>query len=118
MESKTIRIRFSDENTAFFTELLTRDNVEIISDDETDTEFELVTYEYLESVLNQIDKLKMENATFRLDFLNPLAQIKGYVDILILGKAGKLTQEQEKYLKIVSSLSQQLLEQVHALRDS
>lgn len=116
--TKTIRIKLSDEDTTFFSELLKRDDIEIVSDDDASAEFGLITYKYLESLLNQINKLDIENTTFRVFFLSQLVQINGYANVLLLGKVGDLTEKQEEYLKTIVSLSQKLEEQVHSLRDS
>jgi len=61
----------------------------------------------------------------KLDFVSivshelrtPLASIKGYVDVLLSGDAGELTQTQREFLEVVAKNNERMLELINGLLD-
>ncbi len=68
--------------------------------------------------LIEIDRLKSEFvATVSHELRTPMTSIKGYVDILLMGVAGKLTDQQNSFLQIVQENTERLTILVNDLLD-
>jgi PAS domain S-box-containing protein len=66
----------------------------------------------------EVDRLKSEFvATVSHELRTPMTSIKGYVDILLMGAAGQLTEQQRGFLDIVSVNTQRLSILVNDLLD-
>jgi PAS domain S-box-containing protein len=66
----------------------------------------------------EVDRLKSEfvgNVSHELR--TPMTSIKGYVDILLMGAAGKLTDKQDQFLQVVKSNAERLTVLVNDLLD-
>ncbi|RME06707.1 MAG: GAF domain-containing protein, partial [Anaerolineae bacterium] len=74
--------------------------------------FRDITYEV------EVDRLKSEFvATVSHELRTPMTSIKGYVEILLMGAAGKLTPQQEDFLKVVRENTERLNILVNDLLD-
>ena len=57
----------------------------------------------------QVDRLKSEFvANVSHELRTPMTSIKGYVEIMLMGAAGKITEQQGHFLKIVKSNTERL----------
>jgi signal transduction histidine kinase len=66
----------------------------------------------------EVDRLKSEFvATVSHELRTPMTSIKGYVDILLMGAAGALNQQQEYFLGVVKSNAERLTVLVNDLLD-
>ncbi len=66
----------------------------------------------------EVDRLKPEFvATVSHELRTPMTSIKGYVEILLMGAAGKLTDQQSHFLKVVQQNTQRLSILVNDLLD-
>jgi PAS domain S-box-containing protein len=66
----------------------------------------------------EVDRLKSEFvATVSHELRTPMTSIKGYVDILLMGAAGKLSDQQSQFLQIVKSNTERLNVLVNDLLD-
>ena len=66
----------------------------------------------------EVDRLKSEFvATVSHELRTPMTSIKGYVDILLMGAAGQLTQQQNSFLDIVKTNTERLNILVNDLLD-
>ena len=66
----------------------------------------------------EVDRLKSEFvATVSHELRTPMTSIKGYVDILLMGAAGELTERQSHFLEIVKSNTERLTVLVNDLLD-
>jgi PAS domain S-box-containing protein len=66
----------------------------------------------------QLDRLKSEFvATVSHELRTPMTSIKGYVDVLLMGAAGKLSEQQTEFLEIVRNNSERLAVLVNDLLD-
>lgn len=66
----------------------------------------------------EVDRLKSEFvATVSHELRTPMTSIKGYVEILLMGAAGKLTEQQEHFLHIVKTNTERLSVLVNDLLD-
>jgi PAS domain S-box-containing protein len=66
----------------------------------------------------QVDRLKSEFvANVSHELRTPMTSIKGYVDIMLMGAAGELNQQQEHFLNIVKSNTERLSVLVNDLLD-
>lgn len=118
MANKKILIQLSDENTEFFSDLLARDDIEIVSEaQDTDTDYMLVSREEYEHLYNQIRELVEEKEFFAHELKNPLAEVKGYSDVLLSGMAGDITEQQEKFLHEIKSSANQIQMMIEDMRD-
>ena len=70
------------------------------------------------SYLIEVDRLKSEFvATVSHELRTPMTSIKGYVDILLMGVAGDLTEQQLRFLSVVQDNTQRLTILVNDLLD-
>lgn len=68
--------------------------------------------------LIEIDRLKSEFvATVSHELRTPMTSIKGYVDILLMGVAGELTEQQARFLSVVQQNTERLTVLVNDLLD-
>lgn len=66
----------------------------------------------------EVDRLKSEFvATVSHELRTPMTSIKGYVEILLMGAAGKLNEQQERFLQVVKSNTERLTVLVNDLLD-
>ncbi len=66
----------------------------------------------------EVDRLKSEFvATVSHELRTPMTSIKGYVEILLMGAAGKLTEQQDRFLQVVKSNTERLSVLVNDLLD-
>lgn len=66
----------------------------------------------------EVDRLKTDFvATVSHELRTPMTSIKGYVDILLMGAAGELSEQQDHFLKIVKENTQRLTILVNDLLD-
>ncbi|MEW5869629.1 MAG: GAF domain-containing protein [Chloroflexota bacterium] len=66
----------------------------------------------------EVDRLKSEFvATVSHELRTPMTSIKGYVEILLMGAAGKMSEQQEHFLQIVKSNTERLAVLVNDLLD-
>ena len=66
----------------------------------------------------EVDRLKSEFvATVSHELRTPMTSIKGYVDILLMGAAGPLSDQQKRFLEIVKVNSERLIVLVNDLLD-
>lgn len=66
----------------------------------------------------EVDRLKSEFvATVSHELRTPMTSIKGYVEIMLMGAAGKLSEQQEHFLQVVKSNTERLAILVNDLLD-
>jgi signal transduction histidine kinase len=66
----------------------------------------------------EVDRLKSEFvATVSHELRTPMTSIKGYVDILLMGVAGALTEQQQRFLQVVQQNTERLTILVNDLLD-
>jgi PAS domain S-box-containing protein len=66
----------------------------------------------------EVDRLKSEFvATVSHELRTPMTSIKGYVEVLLMGAAGKLSKKQEHFLQVVKSNTERLAVLVNDLLD-
>ena len=66
----------------------------------------------------EVDRLKSEFvATVSHELRTPMTSIKGYVEILLMGAAGKLTEQQDRFLQVVKANTERLTVLVNDLLD-
>lgn len=66
----------------------------------------------------EVDRLKSEFvATVSHELRTPMTSIKGYVEVLLMGAAGKLTEQQENFLQVVKTNTERLAVLVNDLLD-
>src|SRR3990172_8873084 len=66
----------------------------------------------------EVDRLKSEFvATVSHELRTPMTSIKGYVEILLMGAAGKLTDQQSHFLEVVKQNTERLAILVNDLLD-
>jgi PAS domain S-box-containing protein len=66
----------------------------------------------------EVDRLKSEFvATVSHELRTPMTSIKGYVEILLMGAAGKLNDQQDRFLQVVKSNTERLTVLVNDLLD-
>ena len=66
----------------------------------------------------EVDRLKSEFvATVSHELRTPMTSIKGYVEILLMGAAGKLNEQQDRFLQVVKSNTERLTILVNDLLD-
>jgi signal transduction histidine kinase len=66
----------------------------------------------------EVDRLKSEFvATVSHELRTPMTSIKGYVEILLMGAAGKLNEQQDRFLQVVKSNTERLTVLVNDLLD-
>jgi PAS domain S-box-containing protein len=123
----TIRAWSEDPNTAeiadIFSEQITLDNGRVVavslSPVSTRAEF-LGTVSIFRDITHQVevDRLKSEFvATVSHELRTPMTSIRGYTDILLMGAAGSLTEQQVAFLNVVKSNTERLNILVNDLLD-
>ncbi|WP_299025310.1 GAF domain-containing protein [uncultured Thermanaerothrix sp.] len=66
----------------------------------------------------QVDRLKSEFlANVSHELRTPLTAIKGYVDVMLMGAAGTITEPQQRFLRIVKDNAERLIRLVNDLLD-
>lgn len=66
----------------------------------------------------QVDRLKSEFlANVSHELRTPLTAIKGYVDVILMGAAGTITESQQRFLRIVKENAERLIRLVNDLLD-
>ncbi|MCX8024938.1 MAG: ATP-binding protein, partial [Thermanaerothrix sp.] len=66
----------------------------------------------------QVDRLKSEFlANVSHELRTPLTAIKGYVDVMLMGAAGTITEPQQRFLRIVKENAERLIRLVNDLLD-
>ncbi|MDT8899013.1 GAF domain-containing protein [Thermanaerothrix sp. 4228-RoL] len=66
----------------------------------------------------QVDRLKSEFlANVSHELRTPLTAIKGYVDVMLMGAAGTITESQQRFLRIVKENAERLIRVVNDLLD-
>lgn len=113
----------STEATDFFSEEITLDNGRVVavslSPVSTRAEF-LGTVSIFRDITHQVevDRLKSEFvATVSHELRTPMTSIRGYTDILLMGAAGALNEQQKSFLSVVKSNTERLNILVNDLLD-
>ena len=116
-DKKKILIHLSSDDAKFFSELLARDDVEIVSEPD-DTDFMLISHEEYKLLSEKIAKLSEEkDKKLIYELKTPLASVKGYAEVMLAGLTGQITEQQENFLRVIVSNAQRTIDIVDNLRE-